>query len=183
MCRYWPANRALRNGAPFKDWPLPATIERARRKLTGTPEGDRQMVKVLAAVLTDGLQAVDAACTESLSANIASRLKQACRVDVPHAGADRNTYEFEKYLRGNGPGRTRSRPPGNLPPAVASRRLGSGPPWLAGGRATTEPLLAGTRNARPSGHHGVDRSRPGLTDGVYCRWRPAARPSVSSSTN
>ena len=63
---------ALRNGAPFKDWPLPGAIERVRRKLTGTAEGDRQMVKVLAAVLTDGLQAVDAACAESLSANIAS---------------------------------------------------------------------------------------------------------------
>ena len=63
---------ALRNGAPFKDWLLPGNIERVRRKLTGTAEGDRQMVKVLAAVLTDGLQAVDAACAESLAANIAS---------------------------------------------------------------------------------------------------------------
>ena len=63
---------ALRNGAPFKDWLLPASIERVRRKLTGTKEGDRQMVKVLTAVLTDGLVAVEAACAESLSANIAS---------------------------------------------------------------------------------------------------------------
>ena len=37
---------ALRNGAPFKDWPLPASLERVRRKLTGTADGDRQMVKV-----------------------------------------------------------------------------------------------------------------------------------------
>ena len=63
---------ALRNGAPFKDWPLPKAIERVRCKLTGTADGDRQMVKVLAAVLTDGLQAVDAACAESLEADIAS---------------------------------------------------------------------------------------------------------------
>ena len=63
---------ALRNGAPFKDWVLPASIERVRRKLTGTADGDRQMVKVLAAVLTDGLAAVDAACAEVLEAGIAS---------------------------------------------------------------------------------------------------------------
>ncbi|MGY3405056.1 hypothetical protein ACVWZV_001169 [Bradyrhizobium sp. GM5.1] len=28
---------ALRNGAPFKDWVLPAAIERVRRKLAGAP--------------------------------------------------------------------------------------------------------------------------------------------------
>ena len=63
---------ALRNGAPFKDWPLPGSIEKIRRKLTGTADGDRQMVKILTAVLTDGLAAVEAACAESLDANIAS---------------------------------------------------------------------------------------------------------------
>ena len=29
---------ALRNGAPFKDWPLPASLERVRRKLKGFDE-------------------------------------------------------------------------------------------------------------------------------------------------
>src|ERR1700724_1661161 len=53
---------ALRNGAPFKDWLLPASLERLRRKLQGSDDGDRQMVKVLSAVLTDGLAAVEAAC-------------------------------------------------------------------------------------------------------------------------
>src|SRR5256714_4411368 len=48
---------ALRNGAPFKDWLLPASLERLRRKLQGSDDGDRQMVKVLSAVLTDGLAA------------------------------------------------------------------------------------------------------------------------------
>ena len=42
---------ALRNGAPFKDWVLPAALERVRRKLAGSDDGDRQMVKILAAVL------------------------------------------------------------------------------------------------------------------------------------
>jgi transposase len=63
---------ALRNGAPFKDWPLPASIERVRRKLKASDDGDRQMVKVLTAVLTDGLQAVEAACAEAIGAGIAS---------------------------------------------------------------------------------------------------------------
>ena len=33
---------ALRNGAPFKDWVLPASLERVRRKLRRVPDGDRQ---------------------------------------------------------------------------------------------------------------------------------------------
>jgi transposase len=63
---------ALRNGAPFKDWPLPANLERVRRKLKGSDDGDRQMVKVLSAVLSDGLVAVEAACTEALASGVHS---------------------------------------------------------------------------------------------------------------
>jgi len=63
---------ALRNGAPFKDWPLPASLERVRRKLQGSDDGDRQMVKVLAAVLSDGLAAVEAACAEALADGVHS---------------------------------------------------------------------------------------------------------------
>jgi transposase len=63
---------ALRNGAPFKDWPLPSSIEKVRRRLTGSADGDRQMVKILTAVLTDGLAAVEAACAEALDAGIGS---------------------------------------------------------------------------------------------------------------
>src|SRR6202795_189804 len=63
---------ALRNGAPFKDWPLPAGLERVRRKLKGSDDGDRQMVKVLSAVLTDGLVAVEAACNEALAGGVHS---------------------------------------------------------------------------------------------------------------
>lgn len=63
---------ALRNGAPFKDWLLPRAITAVRSKLSGSDDGDRQMVKILAAVLSDGLNAVEAACAESLEAGIAS---------------------------------------------------------------------------------------------------------------
>jgi hypothetical protein len=55
---------ALRNGAPFKDWVL--------RKLAGAADGDRQMVDILTAVLSDGLPAVEAACGEALSENVHS---------------------------------------------------------------------------------------------------------------
>jgi hypothetical protein len=63
---------ALRNGAPFKDWVLPAAMEKIRRKLTGSTDGDRQMVKILAAVLEDGLSAVEAACAEALEHGVHS---------------------------------------------------------------------------------------------------------------
>jgi transposase len=57
---------ALRNGAPFKDWVLPAAMERVRRKLADVDDGNRQMVDILTAVLTDGLSAVEAACAEAI---------------------------------------------------------------------------------------------------------------------
>lgn len=63
---------ALRNGAPFKDWVLPASLERVRRKLKAAPDGDRQMVDILSAALTDGLPAVEAACAEALREGVHS---------------------------------------------------------------------------------------------------------------
>jgi transposase len=63
---------ALRNGAPFKDWVLPAALDRIRRKLAGSNDGDRQMVKILAAVLSDGLPAVEAACVQALADSVHS---------------------------------------------------------------------------------------------------------------
>jgi transposase len=63
---------ALRNGAPFKDWVLPGALERVRRKLAGSDDGDRQMVAILAAVLTDGLPAVEAACARATSEGVHS---------------------------------------------------------------------------------------------------------------
>jgi hypothetical protein len=63
---------ALRNGAPFQDWVLPSGLDRVRRKLAGASDGDRQMVAVLAAVLRDGLPAVEAACLEALRENVHS---------------------------------------------------------------------------------------------------------------
>ena len=64
---------ALRNGAPFKDWALPPALDRVRRRLAGHADGDRQMVGILAAVTSDGLDAVEAACFEALAAGPVSR--------------------------------------------------------------------------------------------------------------
>jgi transposase len=63
---------ALRNGAPFRDWPLPAGLEGVRRRLEGSDDGDRQMVTILSAVLTEGLGPVDAACVEALGHGVHS---------------------------------------------------------------------------------------------------------------
>src|SRR6476619_4626977 len=63
---------ALRNGAPFKHWVLPAAMERVRRKLAGAEDGDRQMVGILSAVLADGLSPVAAACAEALQHGVHS---------------------------------------------------------------------------------------------------------------
>ena len=63
---------ALRNGAPFKDWVLPTGLDRIRRKLAAVSDGDRQMVSILTAVLSDGLPAVEAACLETLREGVHS---------------------------------------------------------------------------------------------------------------
>lgn len=62
---------ALRNGAPFRDWVLPGALGQVQARLRRVADGDRQMVTILSAVLTDGLEAVEAACTEALAAKLA----------------------------------------------------------------------------------------------------------------
>jgi len=86
---------ALRNGAPFQHWDLPISLARLRRKLGSDNDGDRRFVRVLAAVLTDGLEAVDSAAREALDTgaisddvvlNILSRRREppgAVSIDTP----------------------------------------------------------------------------------------------------
>jgi hypothetical protein len=47
-------------------------MERVRRTLKAADDGDRQMVAILATVLSDGLDAVEAACQEALDQNVCS---------------------------------------------------------------------------------------------------------------
>ncbi|MDK2770576.1 IS21 family transposase [Sphingopyxis sp. SE2] len=63
---------ALRNGAPFQDWDLPPALARLRRKLGNGDDADRRFVRVLSAVLTDGLDPVEAAVREALATGTAS---------------------------------------------------------------------------------------------------------------
>ena len=63
---------ALRNGAPFVDWELPPALAKLRRKLGAGDEADRRFVRVLSLVLSDGLEAVEAAVAEALAEGAAS---------------------------------------------------------------------------------------------------------------
>src|SRR6202043_2465562 len=63
---------ALRNGAPFKDWDLPAPLPAIRARLQHHADGDRQFVKILGRVPEDGVVAVAQACAEALEAGIAN---------------------------------------------------------------------------------------------------------------
>ncbi len=88
---------ALRNGAPFRDWELPTALNHLRTRLTGRDDGDRQFVKVPAAVPEDGLEAVGSACAEALAAgarnadvvpNILARRRQpAAPAPIPTPGS------------------------------------------------------------------------------------------------
>ena len=64
---------ALRNGAPFKDWNLPAAMTRLRERLARHPDGDRQFVEVLSMVALYGLDAVTEACAVALNEQVATQ--------------------------------------------------------------------------------------------------------------
>ena len=64
---------ALRNGDPFRNWDLPPALAQVRRRLASHSDGDRQFVDILTAVAEAGLDAVEAACAEALSAKLCGR--------------------------------------------------------------------------------------------------------------
>ena len=51
---------------------MPDALGRLRTRLSGHDDGDRQFVKILAAVMEDGLEAVEAACAEALACGTCS---------------------------------------------------------------------------------------------------------------
>jgi transposase len=80
---------ALRNGAPFKDWNLPASMTRLRERLARHADGDRQFVEILSMVALYGLEAVSAACATALdeevvtSAHVVNLLHRAAQAPRP----------------------------------------------------------------------------------------------------
>ena len=67
-----PQARCLAQRCSLQGLVLPAAMERVRRKLAGADDGNRQMVDILTAVLTDGLAAVEAACAEAIAHGVHS---------------------------------------------------------------------------------------------------------------
>jgi transposase len=61
---------ALRNGAPFQDWALPAAIGAVKDKLLKSPQGDRAFVEVLLAMRQYGADMVTVACELALEEGI-----------------------------------------------------------------------------------------------------------------
>ncbi len=61
---------ALRNGAPFQDWALPAAIGAVKDKLLKSPQGDRAFVEVLLAMRRYGADLVTVACELALEEGI-----------------------------------------------------------------------------------------------------------------
>lgn len=57
---------ALRNGAPFVNWALPKGLARVRSALERRPDGDRQFVSILHAVMLYGLDCVELACDQAI---------------------------------------------------------------------------------------------------------------------
>lgn len=64
---------ALRNGAPFKDWDLPAAILKVKNSLMQRSGGDRECVAILLAMNEYGIEAVSVACELALTEKVISR--------------------------------------------------------------------------------------------------------------
>jgi transposase len=58
---------ALRNGAPFKQWVLPDTLQRVRERLSRYRDSDKQFIRILLQVMTHGLSKVEQACAFALT--------------------------------------------------------------------------------------------------------------------
>ena len=53
---------ALRNGVPFREWDLPASIQRVRDRILNQPKGDRAFVELLMMAREVGLEPLQVAC-------------------------------------------------------------------------------------------------------------------------
>jgi hypothetical protein len=63
---------ALRNGAPFKDWQLPAGILKVKNMLLKRNGGDRECVTILLAMADYGIDEVNVACELAVTDKVVS---------------------------------------------------------------------------------------------------------------
>lgn len=78
---------ALRHGAPFQNWDLPAPLATMRQALNAYPDGDKHFVALLLLVQEHGLAVVTQACQQVINQNSCSveLVKQALKPPVlPH---------------------------------------------------------------------------------------------------
>ena len=80
----WSSTRSSARG-----WKLPNALGRLRTRLASRDDGDRQFVKVLAAVQENRLEAVEAACAEALDCGACS-----ADVDQPQIDSQLNLLSF-----------------------------------------------------------------------------------------
>ena len=82
---------ALHNGAPFQNWQLPAAVVQVQRLLLSRKGGDKEMVSLLLAAQSDGLEALGKACQitlENKAVSAALVLNQLQRLRQPTASQD-----------------------------------------------------------------------------------------------
>jgi len=63
---------ALRNGAPFMGWDLPAPIRAVRDRILKHPKGDRAFVELLLLAREVGLDVLEVACDLALESGVAT---------------------------------------------------------------------------------------------------------------
>jgi hypothetical protein len=61
---------ALRNGAPFKEWDLPPSIDHVREKLLHHTQGEKDFVRLLLEIQKIGLSRIAEACEKALAQGI-----------------------------------------------------------------------------------------------------------------
>ena len=61
---------ALRHGAPFQNWDLPASIQHVRKKLQQQSQGDRAFVDCLLLAREQGIEALETACELALETGV-----------------------------------------------------------------------------------------------------------------
>lgn len=168
----------------------PPALRRVQRKLGRVPNGDRQMVDILSVVLTDGLEAVEAACAEALAEGVHSAdviLNILARRREPARPATSDRIEPALISSTSGAAPSNPAPPAEPQTTPTTRQI-SGPvlgaPWSAcrkqgvtvGGRRRSGPGASGfgpagigRRRRRASAMHvrlscparQVGRGRPG----------------------